>query len=398
VTLLASRRDLIRNAALAGSGLLLPGCITTAARPTVRQVGCLPPVNVAPQRVIRTVAGLRPYRASGFVVRAEALGDKRLVHNYGHGGAGITLSWGSSRLAADLGLSGHRGPVAVIGAGIMGLTTARLVQEAGFAVTIYTEALTPHTTSNIAGGQISPFGHFEEEAVTPEWRAQFAAAMDYSWRRFQIMVGDDYGIRWLPTYQQRGSGAPPRPNPYHPDARNLTPAEHPFPVEQIVRYNTMYVETGRYLRQLTRDVQIAGGRIEVRRFATPAEVAALAEALVFNCTGLGARELFGDKDLHPVRGQLAILLPQAEVRYAFQGQAGYMFPRADGILLGGTFEQDEWDATPQPATIERILASHKELFGGFRCTSAASVVARSEATRQSSGPRRPPWIASLRSR
>ena len=58
----------------------------------------LPPVIVDESRVIRTVAGLRPYRRSGFVVRAEALGEKRLVHNYGHGGGGITLSWGSSKL------------------------------------------------------------------------------------------------------------------------------------------------------------------------------------------------------------------------------------------------------------------------------------------------------------
>src|SRR5829696_1570673 len=130
MTLLASRRDLIRSAGLAGAGLLLPGCATTGA-PALR-TGCLPPVNVSAGRVIRTVAGLRPYRASGFVVRAEALGDKRLVHNYGHGGAGITLSWGTSKLAAGLGLHGHQGPVAVIGAGVMGLSTARLVQEAGF--------------------------------------------------------------------------------------------------------------------------------------------------------------------------------------------------------------------------------------------------------------------------
>ena len=53
----------------------------------------------------------------------------------------------------------------------------------------------------------------------------------------------------------------------------------------------------------------AGGRIAVRRFATPADLAALPERLVFNCTGLGARELFGDTELRPVRGQLAVLLP-----------------------------------------------------------------------------------------
>ena len=352
----------------AASALLLPGCATTMARPLAR-AGCLPPVNVAPERVIRTLAGLRPYRAQGFVVRAEALGDKRLVHNYGHGGSGITLSWGSSKLAAELGLPGHQGPVAVIGAGVMGLSTARLVQEAGFPVTIYAKALPPDTTSNVAGGQFHPFGHYDHNQVTPEWRAQFLAALDYSWRRFQIMVGDDYGIRWLPTYSETSGGLERQWLPtFPPDNRLLTPAEHPFPVAHMTRYDTLYVETGRYLRQMIRDVELGGGRIAIRDFAMPADVAALPERLIFNCTGLGARDLFGDTGLQPVRGQLAILLPQPEIRYAFTGEAGYMFPRADGILLGGTFERDEWEATPQPDAIARIIASHQRLFGGFRCT------------------------------
>ena len=120
-----------------GSAALLSGCATVGARPrTFANCTPLAPVLVDESRVIRTIAGLRPYRRSGFVVRAEALGLKRLVHNYGHGGGGITLSWGSSRLATELGLPGHSGPVAVIGAGVMGLSTARLVQEAGFPVTI----------------------------------------------------------------------------------------------------------------------------------------------------------------------------------------------------------------------------------------------------------------------
>jgi len=351
----------------AASTLLLPGCATTIARAAPR--GCLPPVNVAAERVIRTVAGLRPYRAAGFVVRAEALGDKKLVHNYGHGGSGITLSWGSSKLATSLGLPGHQGPVAVIGAGVMGLTTARLAQEAGFQVNIYTKALTPETTSNIAGGQFHPFGLYDHRRVTPEWRAQFLSALDYSWRRFQIMVGDDYGIRWLPTYVERSAGPERQLLPtFPPDNRALRPEEHPFPVTNMTRYTTIYVETGRFLRELTRDVQIAGGTIRVRDFATPADIAALPERLVFNCTGLGSRELFGDTELHPIRGQLAILIPQPEIRYAFMGEAGHMFPRADGILLGGTWEHDEWDATPQAGDIARIVESHKELFAGFRCT------------------------------
>lgn len=369
-------RSIDRRLFLASSAgaLALPGCATTGgprpATPTAPTLACLPKVNVAPDRIIRTVAGLRPYRASGFVVRAEALGDKRLVHNYGHGGAGITLSWGTSRLAADLGLPGHSGAVAVIGAGVMGLTTARLVQEAGFPVTIYVKALTPDTTSNIAGGQWSPFGHYRRDAVTPAWNAQFAAALDYSWRRFQIMVGDDYGIRWLPTFVDSPVDGDELTSPlaaYHPGGRILERGEHPFARDRIYRFETMYAETGRFLRQLTRDVQTAGGAIRIRNFATPADIGTLPERLVFNCTGLGSHTLFGDTELTPVRGQLAILLPQPEVRYAFTGEHGYMFPRADGILIGGTFERGEWDATPQPADIARIVANHQRIMAGWRC-------------------------------
>ena len=76
-----------------GSAALVSGCATIpTSPPAVADCTPLMPVDVDASRVIRTVAGLRPYRKSGFVVRAEALGDKRLVHNYGHGGAGITLS------------------------------------------------------------------------------------------------------------------------------------------------------------------------------------------------------------------------------------------------------------------------------------------------------------------
>mgnify|MGYP001562859093 CR=1 FL=1 len=355
-----------RHFVAASAALALPGCATTTARTSVRPASCLAPVIASPDRVIRTLVGLRPYRPSGFVVRAEALGAKRLVHNYGHGGAGITMSWGSSKLAVEMGIAGHRGPVAVIGAGIMGLSTARLLQEAGFAVTIYAKALPPDTTSNIAGGQFHPFSLYRDDMVTPEWRRHFTAALDYSWRRFQIMVGEDYGVRWLTTYSEGTKGTALLPT-FPPAARQLHPDEHPFPVERLWRYDTLYVETGRYLRQVQRDFAGAGGKISVRDFATPAAIAELSETLVFNCTGLGSHGLFGDTELIPIRGQLAISLPQPEVTYAFNGEAGYMFPRPDGIVLGGSYERGQWEETVDPDRIARIVASHQRLFGGFRC-------------------------------
>lgn len=364
--MLIDRRGFALSAS-AAAGLALSGCATTR-RPSLR-CSPLPKPLVDEGRIIRTAAGLRPYRSAGFVVRREALGDKALIHNYGHGGAGITLSWGSSRLATGLGLPGHSGPVAVIGSGVMGLTTARLVQEAGFPVRIYTAALPPQTTSAAAGGQVSPFGHYSKDAVTPEWMAQFQAAMAYSWMRFQALVGERYGIRWQRTYEETRRTAIESDwmDPYYPNARLLRRDEHPFPLDGVMVFDTMYVETPRFMAQMTSEVLNAGGSIRIRRFETLADVASLPERLVFNCTGIGAKALIGDDLLTPVRGQLAVIQSQREVRYAVSGNFGYMFPRGDGLLLGGTFERGEWDATPQPADIARIVESHKRFVAGFRC-------------------------------
>ena len=212
------RRELLA----AGGALALSGCATAPVRPRLGSATCLPRVRASRDRLIRTLVGLRPYRPSGFVVRAEAFGDKRLVHNYGHGGSGITLSWGTSRLATNLGLPGHQGAVAVIGAGVVGLTTARLVQEAGYPVTIYAQALPPETTSNIAGGQWFPSLLHRGSRLTPAFETQLRAAASYAYQRYQIMIGDDYGVRWMTNY-----GLSDRPSGESRTGRLLASAPRP---------------------------------------------------------------------------------------------------------------------------------------------------------------------------
>ena len=354
-----------RHFLAAGSAAMLSACATV---PRSSACSPLPPVRVDPSRVVRSYACLRPYRASGFVVRREQLGDKALVHNYGHGGAGITLSWGSARLATGLGLVGHSGPAAVIGAGVMGLSTALLLQEAGVPVTMYTAELPSLTTSNLAGGQWGPTGHYREAAVSPEWRAQYRAALSVSWERFRSLDSGHYGIQWLPTYTEGDRVGPPGLEAYYPDSRLLGDRDQPFAAGGLAVYRTMYVEVGRYLARLTEDFLRAGGTMRVKRFASAADLVQLPERLLFNCTGLGARELFGDLELGPVRGQIVMLAPQPEVQYAYTLPSGYMFPRGDGIVLGGTFEHGEWSTVPEPATIAGILAAHRSVMSDLRCT------------------------------
>ncbi len=345
--------------------------------------GChLPPVRVAAERVIRTVVGLRPYRASGFRVEREQLGATTVVHNYGHGGGGITLSWGTAKLATDLGLPGQTGPVAVLGCGVVGLTTARMAQDAGFSVTIYTKAMPPETTSNIAGGQWYPATVYDDEKVMSErFTDQFIAACRYAYERYQITTSAQYGVRWMRNYTvHRGAYLAPKPagapaprariagalDGLMPEHRLLAARENPFGIGYTTQYDGMIIEPPMFLNALVTDFRIAGGRVVVRELATPAEVQALPEKLVFNCTGLGAKALFGDAELTPVRGQLTFLLPQPEVTYATVFEDTYMFSRRDGVLLGGTHEWGNASLAVDPATVTAKLAKQAELFGSMR--------------------------------
>src|SRR4051794_19691958 len=170
------RRELLKGLAVASASVFLSSCAAKRVQATLPVTPCLPRVNVAQDRIIRSICGLRPYRRSGFVVRPEKIGDTLVVHNYGHGGAGITLSWGTAKLAVDMGAPGYAGPVAVLGSGVVGLSTARLLQESGFNVTIYAKDLPPNTTSNVAGGWWYPVTLVDHDFITPAFNEQFAAA------------------------------------------------------------------------------------------------------------------------------------------------------------------------------------------------------------------------------
>ena len=253
----------------------------------------------------------------------------------------------------------------------MGLTTARLMQDRGWDVTIYSKDLPPHTTSNIAGGQWSPASVYEEASLTPTFRQQFETAMKLSYRYFHPLVGPEYGVRWISNYQLSDEMRPTDDLVHnyasmYPQLSILGPGEHLFPMKYATHYSTMLIAPAIFLNRLLQDFHRAGGHIKVKAMSGLDEVLTLNEPVIFNYTGLGARQLFADNALFPIKGQLNFVLPQKEIDYITITDSTYMFPHSDGIVLGGTFEHNNWDLTPDPVQTQRILSEHKAFFASMK--------------------------------
>ena len=101
-----------------------------------------------------------------------------------------------------------------------------------------------------------------------------------------------------------------------PRGENLRPADTPFRAASVRRRSVLMFNIASYSQMLMTQFRLAGGRIEHREFHDPAELAGLPEKVVIDCTGYGARALWRDETVVPVRGQIAYLIPQAEFGYA----------------------------------------------------------------------------------
>ena len=377
------RRTLLTRGAMAVVGFGLGGCSARSPRAAVpvRPALRLPPVKVAWERVIRTTVGLRPHRPHGFVLRADKLDHKTVIHNYGHGGAGMSLSWGTGQMAAELALEHQERRAAVIGCGIVGLTAARQLQRRGFDVTIYAATVPPDTTSNMSLAAFTPTsGLYVNSLRTAEWDEQFRKAVVLAYRQHQLMVGPKYGVSWIYNYapvddpnMSRG-GNPLLPDEARTGVVVYGPGEHPFSFPYVIERPELRFEPSIYLDALMQDVIAFGGRIKIRRFETPRDLMALEEPVIVNCSGLGARALFGDTDLIPLKGQLVALIPQPEINYATSGGVRgsppgvfvHMMPRSDGVILGGTSERDVWSLDVNEAERKRVVDGHIRMFSEFQ--------------------------------
>jgi D-amino-acid oxidase len=302
------------------------------------------------------------------------------VHNYGHGGSGWSLSWGSGAMALDLAFAGRdpsQTDIAVIGCGALGLTSAILAQRAGArSVTIYAKSLPSESRSFNATGSWTPFSRVAlTRSASPAFGDLWEKMTRTSWRTYQSFLGlpgnpiefsDRYYLSdphpavaeqqkidsdpiGFVNYQSRIADLFPEP------LQDLPPGAHPFPTKWARRRSEMMFNITAYVQQLTEDFQRNGGKIVSREFHSPSEFATLPQPVILHSTGYAAKSLFGDNSLTPVRGQIGWLIPQPEINYGIYVNNLGILSRRDGVVvqLNAQGEASGWnDHTEDPDRAE----------------------------------------------
>ena len=395
---LIDRRRLIAGAGLVG----LAGCANGPGARVSLLSGVveegprrLQPIRAAANRVFDITVCIRPFRAAGPRLDTETIGDTLVVHNYGHGGSGWSLSWGSATVAVEMAMAGSPAEVAVLGCGALGLTAAIVAQRAGAKVTIYARDLLPDTRSARATGTWTPDSRIAlTDKAAPGFPALWERMARISYHTYRSYLGlpgtpvewqDRYYLADDPTPPGDGSNAPAsvpagpaldfasyedRIRDITPGFERLDPATTPFPVKHVTHGATMTFNITDYGHTLMTDFLLAGGRIERREFHAPAELASLKEKVVINCPGYAARELWKDDSVTPVRGQIAWLIPQPEVSYGVYYDGVNVVPRRDGIVLqlldGGDMRgYGDTNETPDEAEAKTAVDRIAALFAKF---------------------------------
>ncbi|WP_163512114.1 FAD-dependent oxidoreductase [Fodinicola acaciae] len=245
----------------------------------------------------------------------------------------------------------------VVGAGIVGLTTAVRLLEAGHRVRVLAADPPERSTSNLAAAIWYPTG-FGPRAGVLDW-----AATAFATYREMAAAG-------VPGVVMRDSRqllrARPDGQPWWAAAVGgvevLTGGQPPY--AGAYRFSVPLVEMPVHLRWLVGWFHRLGGTIERRRLASLDELDGLASVIV-NCTGLGARELCADDSVHPVRGQVVRVanpgLTESVRDEQHPAGRAYVHPRSDDCILGGTADADAWDTAPDPAVTAAIVKRCTEI-------------------------------------
>jgi D-amino-acid oxidase len=240
----------------------------------------------------------------------------------------------------------------VVGAGVVGLTTAVRLREAGIAADIVAREEPQETTSAVAAALWYPYRALPAERVTA-WSAQtYSALADLA-----EVAGS--GVRMLAGTERL---APDAPDPWW---REAVPGLER--TGEGLRFVAPVVDMSIHLPWLVGRLRALDASVERRHVASFDELDADA---VVNCAGVGARELAADASLVAVRGQV-VRVAAPEVREWLLDQSDprrlvYVVPRKNDVVLGGTADEGAEDRAPDPATTDAIRARCAALVPALR--------------------------------
>ncbi|MEL7110350.1 MAG: FAD-dependent oxidoreductase [Pseudomonadota bacterium] len=375
-----------RRAFLSTSAAFTAAACATPIEQTASSAPLIPgaPLKIAADRLTKITVCTRPFRPAGPRLETEAFGDKTVVHNYGHGGSGWSLSWACAEEATRLARQTGARAYAVIGAGVMGLTTAIKLAETGAMVSIYAKDLPSESRSARATGVWSPSSRIALHSAAP---AGFADKWE-AWARKSYATHQHYigglgrPVELQPFYPLRGGpgGNAPEQNDFMhlggrindmmPGTRPLAADAHQFPVASARQGLEMVFNVAAYTERLLRDYFALGGRMVRRTFGDRSEALSLPESVIVNCTGYGAKTLWGADELVPVRGQINWMPPQLEARYGLFYGSVYVVSRSDGLVVQYAGPNEDFgfgieDETPDLEEMQRAVDEVAPLFEGW---------------------------------
>ncbi|MFF8813994.1 FAD-dependent oxidoreductase [Streptomyces pactum] len=240
--------------------------------------------------------------------------------------------------------------VLVLGAGVIGLTSAVRLAEAGHNVRVWAELLPLESTSAAASGLWMPgFGEREER-----WSlASFEEFSKLSRNSTETGVHLERGLAVTDIWDG--------PQPW----LEFMPEVEVCPQEELPDGMTLgwwstvpMIDIPRYLAHLTDRLTAAGVTIERKRIEKLTEATDAAPTVV-NCTGVGARHLAGDEGVEPIRGQHVIVRNPGIDYWFMEGiqtptWTGF-FPHHDKVLLAGVSQQGNWNLEPDADDARGIL-------------------------------------------
>ena len=241
--------------------------------------------------------------------------------------------------------------VAIIGAGVSGLTCATLLAEHGFGVTIFAAETAQSTTSAAAAAIWFPYDAQPAEAVI-SWSLE-------TYRLLRALSTDsDSGVSMIELRVFRrevASEIPAWANGL--GARLLPPSATPGCFASGFRLDVPLMDTTIYLDYLTERFRNAGGAIHGNHRLDALEEVSADYGLVVNCAGIGAKTLVPDTEVEPHRGQIAVVakLQLSHATVCNDPPLMYVIPRRNDCVFGGTNDISA-DLAPDSAATARIVA------------------------------------------